>query len=223
MDKYVAPQMDLNAFNCPYCNAFAKMYWYRLENINGVFYNTELAHFNSLYLKSVKCTCCNKFSIWNDTEMLIPSHSTAPMPHKDMPDLIKNDYIEAREILNKSPRGACALLRLTIQKLCDEFVKGNKNLNDKISELVKNGLPQQLQQAFDLVRVVGNNAVHPGELNIDDNPEIALKLFKLINLIIEKMITEPAEINDFYENTIPQDIQKSISDRDFKNKGQING
>lgn len=220
MDKYVAPQMDSRAFNCPYCNAFAAMTWNNLEHPIVSYLRP---HFDSLDLKSVKCSCCGKFSIWSCSEMLIPSHSTAPMPHKDMPDLIKNDYIEAREILNKSPRGACALLRLAIQKLCDEFVKGNKNLNDKISELVKNGLPQQLQQAFDLVRVVGNNAVHPGELNINDNPEIALKLFKLINLIIEKMITEPAEINDFYENTIPKNIQKSISDRDFKNKGQING
>jgi hypothetical protein len=213
MSEYVAPELNLSAFNCPYCNAYATMNWY------DTYIHSHTGHFTTLIspkITTAKCTRCINRSAWNGSEMIIPSHSTAPIPHKDMPEFVKNDYLEAREILNKSPRGACALLRLAIQKLCDNLVIGDKKLNDKIAELVKQGLPNQLQKAFDLVRVVGNNAVHPGEINIEDNPEIALKLFKLINLIIEKMITEPKEVSDFFDETIPQNTKKAIAKRDSK-------
>jgi hypothetical protein len=43
--------------------------------------------------------------------------------------------------------------------------------------LVKNGaISEKIQQALDAVRVVVNNAVHPGELEIRDNQEIVLSL-----------------------------------------------
>ena len=51
--------------------------------------------------------------------MLIPANSTAPMPNVDMPKCVKELYEEARGIVNKSPRGAAALLRLALDKLCD--------------------------------------------------------------------------------------------------------
>ncbi len=37
--------------------------------------------------------------------------------------------------------------------------------------------------------------MHPGTLDLKDNSETALKLFKLVNFIATKMITEPAEID----------------------------
>lgn len=102
--------------------------------------------------------------------------------------------------------------------MCDLLVPGNKNINDKIGELVKNGLSSQMQQAFDIVRIVGNNAVHPGVINIDDNPIIAIKLFDLINFITEKMITEPNFITKFYKDIIPQSSKDAIEKRDNKIK-----
>ena len=42
------------------------------------------------------------------------------------------------------------------------------------------------RKAFDLVRIIGNNAVHPGVINIQDNPAIAYKMFELLNMIVEK-------------------------------------
>lgn len=214
MQEYVAPELDKDAFNCPHCNAYANMYWYTIDAM-GV----SNRPFICIPLKAAKCVRCYEFSLWIGEDMIIPSHSTAPMPHNDMPELVKKDYLEAREILNKSPRGACALLRLALQKLCNEFVKGKKDINEQIAELVKQGLPSQLQKAFDIVRIVGNNSVHPGEINVDDNPEIALMLFKLINMIIEKMITEPNELKEFYEDTIPEKTQKAIKERNERVMG----
>ena len=112
--------------------------------------------------------------------MVFPESSIAPLPNEDLPPDCMKDYSEARAIVEKSPRGSAALLRLSVQKLAVHLGGDGKNINDDIAHLVKNGLPVRVQQALDVVRVVGNNAVHPGEMNIDDQPKTALALFSLI-------------------------------------------
>ena len=119
----------------------------------------------------------------------------------------------ATEILEKSPRAAAALLRLAIQKLCRQLGEKGKDLNEDIGELVKKGLPVKIQKALDIVRVIGNESVHPGQINLDDNNETAHRLFELINLIANTMITQPKEIDNIY-NTLPKEKLKSITERD---------
>jgi hypothetical protein len=38
-----------------------------------------------------------------------------------------------------------------------------------------------VQQSLDIVRVIGNDAVHPGQIDLTDDIETATKLFVLIN------------------------------------------
>jgi len=123
------------------------------------------------------------------------------------------DFEEARAIAGRSSRGAAALLRLVIQKLCVHLKQPGRNLNDDIGALVKLGLPTGVQQALDVLRVVGNNSVHPGELDIRDTPEVATKLFKLVNIIAEKMIAEPKELKALFE-ALPDGAKKQIKKRD---------
>ncbi len=146
---------------------------------------------------------------------LYPPVSTAPMPSKDLPEVCIKDYMEARAILNSSPRGAAALLRLVTQKLFISMGLPGKNINDDIGELVSRGLPVKLQQMLDIVRVVGNNAVHPGQLDLEDSPEMAEVLFSIINKIVTEMITNPKELNELYA-TLPADNLTSIAKRDSK-------
>jgi hypothetical protein len=151
--------------------------------------------------------------------MLIPSGGTAELPHPDMPESVRADYEEAREICGASPRAAAALLRLAIQKLCKELGEPGKDISDDIANLVKKGLPLEIQQALDIIRVVGNNAVHPGELQPDDIAEVAYSLFELTNQIVEERISKPKKLQSLFAR-LPQGARNAIHKRDGKAKAQ---
>ena len=72
-----------------------------------------------------------------------------------------------------------ALLRLALQKLCKELGEGGKDINSDIANLVKKGLRPSIQKALDIVRVTGNESIHPGVLDMKDNRDVALKLLSL--------------------------------------------
>jgi hypothetical protein len=131
----------------------------------------------------------------------------------DMPPDIKTDYDEARNTLSVSPRSAAALLRLCIQKLCIELGEPGKSINDDIGGLVAKGLSPKVQRALDAVRVIGNEQVHPGTLDVRDNPEIAIKLFTLVNFIVDDQISKPKLIDELYEQ-LPTGKLQGIKDRD---------
>jgi hypothetical protein len=130
-----------------------------------------------------------------------------------MPPNIATDYEEARNVLSSSPRSAAALLRLCVQKLCIELGEPGKDINKDIGSLVAKGLSSKVQKALDVVRVVGNEQVHPGTLDVRDNPEIAAKLFALVNFIVDDQISKPKLIDELYQK-IPDDKIKGIKDRD---------
>lgn len=151
--------------------------------------------------------------------MVYPRAVTAPKPARDMPKELNSDYEEARQIAGASPRGAAALLRLCIQKLCPLIGAKPADINTMIGELVSKGLiPSVVQKALDTVRVVGNEAVHPGTIDLNDNPSTAQALFKLVNLIVERAITEPKEIDEIYKS-LPASKLAGIAQRDGQSVG----
>lgn len=122
--------------------------------------------------------------------MIRPLSGSAPLANRDLPDDIKSLYEEASTIADLSPKGAAALLRLAVEMLCKHLGGKGPRLDDDIAFLVKQGLPVNVQKSLDIVRIVGNNAVHPGFINIDDDPTIVHTLFGLVNIIAETMITQ---------------------------------
>ena len=135
------------------------------------------------------------------------------MPNPDLPDDIKADYEEARSIVGRSPRGSSALLRLCIQNLCIHLGLPGEKLNADIAELVTRGLPIKVQQALDIVRVVGNESVHPGQMDLRDDSKTAVMLFELINLIVDKLISESKRIESLFAS-LPESNRKAIEQRD---------
>jgi hypothetical protein len=70
-----------------------------------------------------------------------------------------------------------------------------------------------LQKALDVVRVIGNQAVHPGVMDLKDKRETAGKLFELINLIAHDRITYPKEVDALY-SSLPAPQIAQITKRD---------
>lgn len=90
-----------------------------------------------------------RFAIWLYDRMLWPGGNDAPDANPDLPDDIVRDYLEAGSILAASPRGAAALLRLCLQKLCAHVLgsAAGKTIDQDIGTLVARGLDQRIQQA----------------------------------------------------------------------------
>jgi hypothetical protein len=179
---------------------------------DGALYNRT----ESVNLSLSRCFNCKKIAVWVYDRLLFPPELHGEEPNIDIPDDVLLDYEEARSILNLSPRGAAALLRLAIQKICKFLGENGKNINDDIASLVRKGLSPIIQKSLDVVRVVGNEAVHPGTLDLRDDRDSASKLFRLVNLIAEQMISHPKHVNDMYDGLVPASKKEQIEKRDAK-------
>lgn len=213
---YKPPTFKGSSFNCPHCSAYAHMQW---ENL---LFHSHGVHLTNAFV--VICRHCGVRSYWlgsskdlagnyEQGQMVYPTVQSAPLPHAEMPPEIKSDYEEARNISSQSPRAAAALLRLCVQKLCKELGEPGKNINEDIGSLVKKGLPIEIQQALDIVRVVGNNAVHPGAISHEDVASVCSTLFDLVNYIVEDRIARPKKLSAMF-SSLPQPALDGISSRD---------
>jgi uncharacterized protein DUF4145 len=163
-----------------------------------------------------QCHACEGFSVWIKDKLIWPAQSLRIGPHPDIPANVKDDFIEAADIVERSPRGSAALSRLVIQKLMVALGEKGENINDDIGSLVKKGLEVEIQQAMDVVRVIGNNAVHPGEIDLKDDAGTALALLQLINLIVERRISTQKRIAEMFIN-LPPGARDKIAKRDGHN------
>jgi hypothetical protein len=161
------------------------------------------------------CYNCKKVAVWVYDRLLFPIIKEGVPPNPDLPDDIIRDFEEAREVVNASPRGAAALLRLCIQKLCKQLGEKGKNIDDDIASLVKKGLNPLVQQSLDIVRVIGNEAAHPGVFDLKDDRDTALRLFDLVNAITDQMISHPKVVSEMYAK-LPEGKRKAIETRDKK-------
>lgn len=215
VEKYYPPTYRADAFHCPHCDVYCQQKWYAgaisYKYHSGVGYQQIEGTKNHLSINI--CCRCNEYGLWIGETMIFPIATVAPFPTEDTPEDVKNDFLEARNVASLSPRSSAALLRLGIQKLMAHLGEDGKNINDNIGNLVKKGLPTGVQQALDAVRVIGNNAVHPGELDLKDDFDTALSLFELVNIIVSVMITQPKKVQTLYDK-IPKGAQEAIKKRD---------
>ena len=129
-----APASDRNAFICPVCGAYAHQEWF------GLYAQGEGATgFVTIRSRTSRCAHCGHYAYWVGDKLVYPLKRQGPPPHPEMPDEPRADYNEARDIVGLSPRGACALLRLALQKLAEDLGGDGKNLNTDIATLVQKG------------------------------------------------------------------------------------
>jgi len=207
-NKYTPPKRDSEGFHCPHCGVYAHQRWFDAFIARGGYEYIERLKINI-------CAKCKEYCVWYGDKMIYPVASSAPMPSPDTPEDVKEDFLEARNIVDLSPRASTALLRLALQKLMPHLDESGKDLNGNIANLVKKGLPKRIQEALDGVRVIGNNAVHPGNINLKDDITTAVTLFELLNMIVDVMIAQPKKVDEIYKK-IPQGAKEAIEKRDSK-------
>ena len=206
--EYIPPGFEKEAFHCPHCNFPVPHRWSRAH--------TYIPDRQVTNLAIAYCSHCGSYSCWIDEKMVYPSNTTAPLAASDMPLSVREYYEEARSIANLSPRAAAALLRLAAKKLCEELGEHEQNLSRAIGNLRKRELPEAVIQSLDTVRIVGNEGgAHEGQIDLSDkdNAEVVDRLFKLINIIVEKTITEPKYIKETF-SSLPENKRKAIANRD---------
>ncbi len=215
--KYIAPNKDLKAFTCPHCHAYAQMDFdtHEFEEDDILVGTTDYGNMRTLTI--ARCCSCGEKIIWLNEQYIYPELQPIEA-NADMPKVVNQLYEEAGLICAKSPRAACALLRLAIDRLCNELGESDRDINKNIAALVEKGLSVEVQQALDIVRVVGNKAVHPGQIAFDvDSIDTAMTLFELINIIVDRLISQPKHIASIFDK-LPDSVKDAVQKRDKKTK-----
>jgi hypothetical protein len=217
------PAVDRREFICPHseCATYAMqvpggLLW-ALEGEQHAWVDGWTVH---------RCSACKQPIFWRHSDdgnasMIYPVGFLGEPPNDDMPQDVRGIYEEARQVAPTSRRSAAALLRLALQMLVDHLDTDPGDINKKIGRLVQRGLHPQTQQAMDVLRVVGNHAVHPGQIDLDDDPILLPGLFRLANVVVDQMISIPKHAQSLFDS-LPPGARAQIEKRDGAGAGTAN-
>ena len=186
--EYIQPTFKEAGFHCPHCGVYAHQNWFDVA-LEGDPDNSGEA------LSLGTCERCNRFSLWIDGEMIYPPSAELPPPRTEMPEEIREIYLEARRTLDASPRAASALLRLAIQGLISHLGETD-DIAESLGYLNRRGLDEKIQVALRRVRMGGEGAVEPGMIDPRDGEETARMLFEILNLIVEALLVQPRKVDE---------------------------
>ena len=218
MSEYFPPEYGNMGFHCPYCHVYADQTWgeatWREESIDESDDYAENIRIEEVDMKVSVCSHCENSTFWLAEKIIYPPIHASPPANSDLPDDVQGIYKEAAAIANQSPRAASALLRVAIEMLLKDLGHlGEKDdINNSIGNLVNAGLDESIQKSLDALRVVGNNAVHPGQIDFNDSTDV-LTLFELINFIADDLITRRKKIDAMYSR-LPETAREGIKKRD---------
>lgn len=126
-------------------------------------------------------------------------------PNADMLDQEKDLFNQAKNIFDHSPKSAGALLRVVLESI----LKRKFNIKEEKTYLgeilnkpdVKEKLGEFILSICNACRLIGNDASHSGLLTYknDDKEKVEL-FFKLINMITDKLITQPLKEKELLDS-----------------------
>lgn len=212
-EKYFPPKHKSSNFHCAICSVYARQYWANLVTYNKFAYQGLSNHDLPDAFTVSKCSHCDKYTLWINEQINFPANINAENPNDDMPEDVKALYNESARILSISPRAAAALLRLGLQILLGSVGGKGKNINDDIKTIVATGVEAQTQKALDILRVFGNQGAHPGEINLNENPELVSSMYGLMNFITDRLISHKKKIDGMFDS-LPEGIKDQIQKRD---------
>ena len=144
------------------------------------------------------CFHCNEMCLWVYDQLVWPRRAGDPEPKLHAPPNVRRECEKATQTLEPSPRGAAAVLRLTIEKLCKELGVSGESVKDDIALFVREDVDARVQKVLDAARIIESNAVRPGQIGLGNDRATAETLSGLVNLICEKMIMEPRHLQAVY-------------------------
>ena len=187
---------------CPFCKHHFTPTGYDVDVIHTGNLHSDYTKFQ----KNGKLTCivcpnveCKKTIVFleltynNGREFLNKMIYPDKLPIRQYPDYIPQqileDYEEACNIVNISPKASATLARRCLQGIIRDFyqVKG-KNLHNEI-ESIRDKVDTQLFDTINAVRQLGNIGAHmENDVNtiVDIDPEEARQLIGLIELLFEE-------------------------------------
>ena len=166
---------------CPHCNVTAA-FEYNETGIRSMRYHSDNMGYN---IEHVVCPSCKELVIYLTVggveqnpvaqecfiedeyefhELIYPMNSSKRLG-SEIPILIRNEFNEAKNILNASPKASAALSRRLLQKILhDQFSIKKRNLSKEIDGFINlSDVPSHLADAVDAIRNIGNFAAHPSK------------------------------------------------------------
>ncbi len=224
----------MNSFKCPYCSETFPLISTTYKRWQPSFdypdVPVERPDFNIYQPKPIppslinlyfyKCPACNGISITakgegNATQNLdmplLPNSPAIQFPDY-VPDAVKSDYCEAYAIAHLSPKASATLSRRCLQSIIRDFwgIK-EKTLYQEISELQKRVSASQWD-VLNALRNLGNIGAHPEadvNLIIDIDPDDAVKIIRVIELLIKQWYIERHDQEKLYSEVTSLSDEKS--------------
>lgn len=200
---------------CPYCNITYLEHDDLHDSYHGHF--KDKLGLATYAVNLFRCPVCEKirvdFIAYGDPWGKYFSFSHPPASAMHLPDYIpkpiREDYLEAVQIADLSPKASATLARRCLQGMIHDFwgIK-EKNLNAEITKLKEN-IPSKQWEAIDALRKIGNIGAHmekDAELMVDVDPDEAKKLLKVIELLFKNWY-----IADHEDNKLLDEV-KAMSD-----------
>ena len=215
----------MEPFKCPYCDTTFPLIHTTYSHWHPSFDFSDNKRYESVYptqisLRFYLCPSCKRLSIKASSfgsetgsfdTILLPNSFAIQFPDY-VPESIRNDYSEACAIVNLSPKASATLSRRCLQSIIRDFwgIKEN-TLYQEISELQSRVSVAQWQ-VLNALRNLGNIAAHPEadvNLIIDIDPDDAVKIIRVIELLIKQWYIERHDQEKLYSEVTSLSNEKS--------------
>lgn len=235
--KITPPEYKVRRFNCARCGAFAGQEWRALSYVSGY------AEYGQVIHETIKdgdqgndwhasfCASCEGHCLWIDGVLAYPSNRpglSVPLPVDEMPDDVKDLYLEASAVLPYSRRAAAALCRASLERLAKQLTPDEKpgTALDVRLIILSDRTTAALAKGVQVIRHAGNTALHGARdddasvvIYMDgDETELIELFFVTINELVDELIARPARIEAAY-SLLPDEKRKALE----KKMAQANG
>lgn len=143
------------------------------------------------------CRGCGRVVLFENEKLVFPTGSGIPAVDC-MPENAKEAFEEAQHIVNLSPRAACTMLRICVERMVNATGAKGGNLAAKIESL---GLPPKMTKLADACRLVGNDAVHNNVIDFSVGSEeaqaVSGALTRFANRIAEEIFGMSDEADEW--------------------------